>query len=519
MLLLGLLEVPTWLVFIIFVVSVYYVYTSRKYSLFQRYGIPAIQPKPFVGGFPYFAKQGIKEAEYEATMKYGKVVGFFLINMPTAFVTEPDMIREIYVKRFHEFPNRSKAAHITRFWEKTILQTTDVSNWRFLRSTLTPTFSSGKLRKMDEIVTKCVNRKIQQLKEMIGDSEYAMDVVPMFQEITLDVICQSALGVKLDSENEANAELRKQVSRLLNFSLEKNPYLLMLFFIPDLKKLMALFDIDFNDSKAIEYIKKCVDIIIRERKLDNSQDTQDLLQLMINTNIENKGQNEKENEPSNQDDGEQKHKPTRGMTDDEIAANAIMFLFAGYDTTSTAMIFTSYFLATQPKYQEKLVQEIIENIGDSEPDYDNVQKLTYLEMFISESLRLYPPVTRVNRHNDNDCKIGDYTFPGGISITTPVYTLHRLPEFWPEPETFDPERFSPENKHKIHPYTYLPFGVGPRNCAGLRFAYMELKITLVKFLQNFRFKTSPKLQIPPKLTKSVFCRPERGMELILEKCK
>lgn len=518
MLLLGVLDIPTWLVLITVLVLTYYIYTMRKYSIFKRYGIPAIQPKPFIGGFSYFAKTGLKEAEYEATIKHGKVVGFFLINMPTAFVTEPEIIKEIFVKRFHEFPNRSKAAHITKFWEKTILQTTDVNNWRFLRSTLTPTFSSGKLRKMDQIIRVCIDRKIAVLKEKIGESPYTTDVVPIFQEITLDVICQSALGVKLDKENDANNELRKQVSRLLNFSLEKNPYLLILFLIPDLKKLMALFDIDFNDSKAVSYIKKSVDVIIKERKEDeNSHDIQDLLQLMINTNTDNKEQLEKGDEHSFQDDSEHKHKPHRGMTDDEIAANAIMFLFAGYDTTSTAMIFTTYFLATQPEYQERLVQEISEKIGDSEPDYDNIQKLTYLEMFISESMRLYPPVTRVNRHNDYDCKIGDYTFPGGISITTPVYTLHRLAEFWPEPEKFDPERFSPENKAKIVPYTYLPFGVGPRNCAGLRFANMEIKIMMVKLLRSFKVKPSPGLQIPPKLTKSVFCRPIGGMELILEK--
>ncbi|XP_053395256.1 cytochrome P450 3A24-like [Mercenaria mercenaria] len=529
MLLLGLLEVPTWLVFILFLVLVYYLYTARKHSLFRRYGIPAIQPSPFIGGFPYLAKRGIMGSEYDATMKYGKVVGFFIGNMPTIFLTEPDLIRELYVKQFNNHPNRSKAAHITKFWQQTILQTTDYNNWRFLRSTLTPAFTSGKLRKMDKIVGECVDRTINQLKAKVTKSENVTDMIPVFQGITLDVICQSAMGVKLDTESEANNELRKQISNLLNFSLEKNPYLLILFFIPDMKKVMELFDIDFNDSKAVAYIKKCVDAIVKERKEDkNSEDIQDLLQLMINTNMEDKALNEKSQTEkvlgeTHGEDDDMKHakleKPHRGMTDDEIAANAIMFLFAGYDTTSTAMIFTSYFLATQPECQEKIVQEIANNIGNSEPEYDNIQSLTYLDMFISESMRLYPPVTRINRNNDFDCKVGEYTFPGGISITTPVFTLHRLPEFWPEPEKFDPERFSAENKSKILPYTYLPFGAGPRNCVGMRFANMELKMTMVKLLQNFRIKPSPGLQIPPKLEKHVFCRPVGGMRLILEKRK
>lgn len=525
MLLLGLLELPSWLVLSITVIVLFYFYTARKHSLFKRYGIPSIKPMPFIGGFPHLIKKGMMQSEYDATIQYGRCVGFFLGNMPTVFVTEPEIIREVYVKRFTEFPNRSQAAYTTKFWETTILSTTDIDNWRFLRSTLTPSFSSGKLRKMDTIVINCINHAIERLKK--EESGAVIDMVPLFQGITLDVICQSAMGVKLDADSDtsSNNELREQISGLLNFSLEKNPYLLLLFIVPDLKKLMAIFDIDFNNTKAIAYLKKCMDSIVQERKQNKSaKDIQDILQLMINTNLECQKRNRVDS-TKDEDSGKGKdenvvselEKPSRGMTDEEITANAIMFLFAGYDTTSTAMIFTSYFLATQQEYQEKIVREIDEKIGTSDPDYDSIQQLTYLDMFVSESMRLYPPVTRVTRNNDRDTQIGQYTFPQGISIAVPVFTLHRLPEFWPDPEKFDPERFSVENKPKLVPYTYLPFGTGPRNCVGMRFANMEIKMTLVKLLQNFTIRPSHELKIPPKLEKHVFCRPVGGMKLVLEK--
>jgi cytochrome P450 len=334
------------------------------------------------------------------------------------------------------------------------------------------------------------------------------------------------MGVKLDVEDQVNEDLKRQVSRLLNFSLEKNPWLLLLFFIPDVKYIMKLFDIDFNDAKAVAYIKQSLDTIVKERKEDkNSENIQDLLQLMINTQKEEKAARKTSQSSEKETDNLTEHsdkqikleKPHRGMTDDEISANAMVFLFAGNDTTSTAMIFTAYFLATQLEWQEKIVKEIDENIGSSEPDYDNIQKLVCLDMFVSESMRLYPPITRINRNIDFDCTVGEYKFPGGVSITTPVFTLHRLPEFWPDPEKFDPERFSAENKTNILPYTYLPFGAGPRNCIGMRFANMVLKMTLVKMLQNFKIKPSPDLQIPPKLEKHVFCKPVGGMKLILER--
>lgn len=529
MLLLGLFDIPTWFVSIGLVIFVFYLYTSRKHSVFRKSGIPAIKPAPFLGGLPQL-KKGVMQCEYDATMEHGKVVGFFLGNLPTVFLTEPDIIKELFVKRFTDFPSRSTAAGIVQFWEKTILLSTDFHYWRFLRTIMTPSFTSGKLRKMDELVTRCINRTIQRLEDKVGDShDKVIDMVPTFRGLTLEVICQSAMGVDIDTEDESTSELRKQVSELLCFSLEKNPLLTLLFLIPDIGKLYTALDIDYNNTKAIAYIQQCLKSVIQERKNEESSDKQDLLQLMINSQKQH-GTGDENGQTENgkprvdekmkadlNDNGLDPHKPSRGMRDDEIIANSIMFLFAGFDTTSTALIFTSYFLATQPDYQEQIVQEIDEKIGTNDPDYDNIQQLGYLDMFVSESMRIYPPVTRINRQITQATTIGQYTFPANISVTCPVYTLHRLPEFWPEPEKFDPERFSSENKSKIKPYTYLPFGAGPRNCLGMRFANMELKMSLVKLLQKFIIKPSPELQIPPKLEKNVFCRPVGGMKLIIEK--
>lgn len=533
MLLLGLIEIPAWLLCLTVVISMFYIYTSRKHSLFHRYGIPAIKPLPFIGGFPLL-KKGVIQCEYDATMAHGKVTGFFLGNLPTVFLTEPDIIRELFVKRFTEFSSRSQAAPISQFWEKTILLCTDFHYWKFLRTVMTPSFTSGKLKKMDELILTCINRTTKRLEGRLDNgSDEAIDMVPVFRGLTLEVICQSAMGVDIDTEDNSTYELKKQISELLGFSLEKNPLLALLFLVPDIKRIYTLLDIDYNNTKAVAYIQKCMKSVIEDRKNESSRDKQDLLQLMINSQKEKQTMSSKADENLNSEINHQhleaktnqehnianteQTKVGRGMSDDEIIANAIMFLFAGFDTTSTALIFTSYFLATEQDHQEKIVQEIQDKIGNSDPNYDNVQELSYLDMFISESMRIYPPVTRINRHLTHSTTIGDYTFPANISVTCPVFTLHRLPEFWPEPEKFDPERFSSQNKSKIHPYTYLPFGAGPRNCLGMRFANTELKMTLVKLLQKFRLKPSPQLQIPPKLDKHVFCKPVGGMNLILEK--
>ena len=504
-----------WVLLVLAVVFLFYIYTSRKHSVFRRYGIPYVEPAPFLGGFKYLSQKGAMQSEYDATMQYGKVVGFFLGNMPTIFLTDPDIIKEIFVKRFSEFYTRSQGGGVSRFWEKTILMTTDLHYWKFLRATMSPTFTAGKLRNMEHIITGGINRTLAAITQQMGDAhEGVFDMVPVYRNLTLEIICQAALGVEIQEGGDSVNEMKRHIQDMLSYSLEKNPVLLLVFLIPDLKYVYNLLDIDYNDTKAIKYISEALKSVITERKAEQGQEKKDLLQLMINTQLRKEALTEQNTDG---DSGENGSQPSRGMTDDEIIANATMFLFAGNDTTSTAMIFTTYFLAVNPDCQAKLVAEIQEKVGCAEITYDVLHDMRYLDMFVSESMRLYPPVTRVNRQITHDLTVKDITVPGNMSLTIPVFTLHRIAEFWPEPEKFDPERFSEENKANIKPYTFLPFGVGPRICLGTRFAYMELKMMIVKLLQEFRIKPSADLQVPPRLEKHVFCRPHGGMRLVLEK--
>ncbi|XP_052775083.1 cytochrome P450 3A24-like [Mya arenaria] len=520
MLLLGIIELPLWLLFIVTIVFLFYIYTSRKHSIFARYRLPFVEPSPFFGCFKHLAQKGVMQSEYDATLKYGKVVGFFLGNLPTIFVTDPEIIRELFVKRYNEFHSRSQAAGVTKYWEKTILMASRLEYWKFLRTTMTPSFTSGKLRRMEDIIIGGIDRTLKGITIKLGpEKEAVFDMFPVYRDLTLEIICQAALGVEINGNNSVD-ELKQQVTKMLSYSLEKNPMLTMLFLIPDLKHVYNFFDIDYNDTKAIAYVSDALKQVIQDRKLDKGCKKQDLLQLMINTQQENSKSNAKTEETDETEETEKlktDDKLSRGMTDDEIIANAILFLFAGNDTTSTALVFTTYFLAVHQDLQDELVQEINEKVGTTEVSYDIIQTLTNLDMFVSESMRLYPPVTRINRQITKEVKVSDFTLPRNISLTVPVYTIHRLAEYWPEPEKFDPNRFSAENKSNIQPYTYLPFGTGPKSCLGMRFANMELKMTIVKLLQNFKIKPSPDLQIPPKLEKNIFCRPIGGMKLTLEK--
>ncbi|XP_042745462.1 thromboxane-A synthase isoform X2 [Lagopus leucura] len=149
-------------------------------------------------------------------------------------------------------------------------------------------------------------------------------------------------------------------------------------------------------------------------------------------------------------------------------------------------------------------------------DYQNVQELPYLDMVIAETLRMFPPAFRFTREAAKDCVVLGQRIPAGAVIETAVGHLHHNPEFWPEPEKFIPERFTEEAKKERHPFAYLPFGAGPRGCVGRKMGLLETKMTLLRILQMFRFKTCPETEIPLQLKSKATLGPKNGVYIILE---
>eukprot|EP00073_Rattus_norvegicus_P039476 XP_008767251.1 PREDICTED: cytochrome P450 3A2-like isoform X4 [Rattus norvegicus] len=202
------------------------------------------------------------------------------------------------------------------------------------------------------------------------------------------------------------------------------------------------------------------------------------------------------------------------LSDIEIVAQAIIFIFASYETTSSTLSFVLYSLATHPDSQKKLQEEIDRALPNkAPPTYDTVMEMEYLDMVLNETPRLYPIGYRLERVCKKDIKLDGVFIPKGSVVMIPFYTLQHDPQHWPEPEEFLPERFSKENKGSIDPYVYLPFGNGPRNCIGMRFALMNMKLALTKVLQNFSFQLCEETQIPLKLSRQRLFGPEKPIVL------
>ncbi|XP_069950511.1 cytochrome P450 9e2-like [Cherax quadricarinatus] len=205
------------------------------------------------------------------------------------------------------------------------------------------------------------------------------------------------------------------------------------------------------------------------------------------------------------------------LTDESIVAQSVLFLLAAFDTTASALAFASFLLAKYPVQQQRLRQELQQMVQEhGDVTYQGIMEATFLDACIMESLRLYPPAVFGSRVCNKTYKIPGTKVvlrPGDL-VTIPFWSLHHDPRYWPEPEVFLPDRFLPENKTNITSFTHMPFGMGPRNCIGMRFALMKVKVALAKLLLKAEIHLRSGHE-EPKLERSPFLLRPGGLHLVI----
>ncbi|XP_052023972.1 cytochrome P450 3A11-like [Apodemus sylvaticus] len=486
------LSLETWVLLAISLVLVYR-YGTRTHGIFKKQGIPGPKPLPFLGTALNYSK-GLWKFDMECHKNYGKIWGLFDGQMPLFAITDPEMIKNVLVKEcFSVFTNRrdfgpvgimSKAVSISKDEE-----------WKRLRALLSPTFTSGKLKEMFPVIEQYGDILVKYLRRE-AEKGKPVPVKQVLGAYSMDVITSTSFGVNVDSLNNPNDPFVEKAKKLVRFDIF-DPLFLSVVLFPFLTPIYEMLNICMFPKDSIEFFKKFVGRM-KEYRLDSKQKHRvDFLQLMMNAD-----NNSKDKESHN------------ALSDTEITAQSIIFIFAGYEANSSTLSFALYSLATHPDIQKKLQQEIDRALpSKAPPTYDVVMEMEYLDMVLSETLRLYPIANRLERVSKKDVEIDGVFIPKGSTVMIPSYALHHDPQHWPQPEEFQPERFSKENKGSIDPYVYLPFGNGPRNCIGMRFALMNMKLALTKILQNFSFHPCKETQIPLKLSTQGLLQPAKPIVL------
>ncbi|XP_029289316.1 thromboxane-A synthase [Cottoperca gobio] len=518
--------------FLVFLGLLYW-YSIYPYSVLSRCGIKHPKPMPFLGNIFMF-RQGFFNPISDLIKTHGRVCGYYLGRRPVVVIADPDMLRQVMVRDFSSFPNRMTLRFATKPMTDCLLMLRN-ERWKRVRSILTPSFSAAKMKEMVPLINTATDALMSNLN-VSAESGEAFDIHRCFGCFTMDVIASVAFATQVDSQNNPDDPFVRHAQMFFSFSFFRP---IMLFFIafPFIAvPLAGLIPNKRRDQMNQFFINSIQKIIKQREEQPPEQRRRDFLQLMLDARTSKERVSLEHFETENHA-GELDHRnlqaqvpasdqdnrlppqepPTRRpqkkmITEDEIVGQAFVFLLAGYETSSNTLAFTCYLLAIHPECQCKVQEEVDDFFTRHEsPDYTNVQELKYLDMVISETLRLYPPGFRFARDIDQDCMVNGQFLPKGATLEIPAGFLHYDPEHWPEPERFIPERFTPEAKADRHPFVYLPFGAGPRNCVGMRLAQLEIKMALVRLFRRFSLVACSETKVPLELKSSSTLGPKNGI--------
>ncbi|XP_065075485.1 cytochrome P450 9e2-like [Ochlerotatus camptorhynchus] len=443
-----------------------------------------------------------------------KAYGFFEFRRPTIILRDLELIKRVFIKDFDHFVNHT--APIDEQMDSILgngLISLKGQKWKDMRTMLSPMFTGNKIRHMVPLVGKCAEDlcRFVDKKQKVGGEMVEWDVRELLAKCLVEVIGSCAFGIEVDSFDDPDNEFDRAAKYLMSQSdIRKVVRFLLIMVLP---KVCKLFGMELFDEKYKRLFRRLVSETMKARERDGTS-RPDLVQLLMQAK---RGKLSVENDTAEDSFSAAKDHFESGSgtaksnwSDEELTAQAVLFFAAGFDTTSTLLSFTLVELALSPEIQDRLIAEI-DSVDEpfTEVTYEQIQKLRYLDAVISESLRKWPPLPATDRKCVKDYVLNNpeddspmFEIEQDRTVWIPIYCFHHDPKYFPNPERFDPERFNDSNRQQLNQAAYMPFGVGPRNCIGSRFALMSAKMILFRLLQSYRVDVCPKTDTKMELSKT-----------------
>ncbi|XP_045484913.1 cytochrome P450 6k1-like [Pieris rapae] len=478
-------------------ISWIYLHWRNVREYWAKRGVPHSPPHPLMGSLTFLQQRNPALWMIDTYQQFKKpYVGIWLFWRPALIINSPEIARNILIKDFDNFRNRFlKPGSFDPL--KNSLFTANDPMWSAMRRGLTSVFTSSKLKAMQSLFDLKANDLVKRIKNTKDTSK--LDVRSLFTDYTTDVISTAAFGVETTATLTGEDPIRTVTKTLMTFDWYKGLCWSTIFFFP---KLADWLRFPIFPESSTQFFKKVFETVSKQRRDNGIDDVKDVLDAILKLKDDGMGNKQ-------------------GYTDNDIWAQAVTFLFAGFETSSSVLSFMLYELSFRPDLQEKMYEELIEakKIHGS-LDLSIQADLKYLNSVFKETLRMYPPLGWLDRQTLNDYKVDEkLTIPAGTPIYVNAIGMQYDGDIYPDPKTFNPERFLPENEKELKPFTFMPFGDGPRSCIAKRFGQISVRNAMSYLVLNFKFKPLPGAPKPSEVkyeNKHLFLVPGESLHIEFE---
>lgn len=435
---------------------------------------PGPRALPVLGALVDYAKDPLAFIE-RCVREYGDVAYVEFLGQPTYVLQRPEHIEYVLVTRHrHYIKDRFQLRILGGRLLGNGLLTSEGDVWLRQRRLLQPAFHRQRLAAYGKVMAAQARRHFASWR----DGE-VRDVYADMMRLTLGIVIKCLFDLEMEGEEEA---VGPALARVMEHFV-KAQSLLFPDWLPTPENL--------GYRAAVERLNAFVSGLIQRRREAGGDAGEDLLSLLLHVQDEEGGR----------------------MSDPQIRDEVLTLALAGHETTSITLAFCCHLLARHPEAQAALHRELDAVLGGREPTVEDLPALSFTELVVKESLRLYPPAWTLSRETVEEDEIAGWRIPIGAAVVMNPWTVHRDARFYEEPESFRPERWADGLEQRLPRFAWFPFGGGPRLCIGSGFALMEARLVLATLASRFRFERVPGDEV--ELLPSITLRPKHGVKVRL----